>query len=141
MARIIPLWNTSGMTGRADKTSDVYVRHNRITGKSHAVRLRNPWTEDMFTNAQITLNNRFGALNRGVAAWYRRIKAPDASPEDKAVLERLQRMLRRQDKYSIVRGLVVAKYATVNEALDTVTVTIGDYEAIIPVAFDARPLK
>ena len=129
------------MSGRADKTSDVYVRRCRITGKSHAVRLRNPWTEDKFTNSQITLNNRFGALNRGVAQWYRRITAPDASPEDKAVLEKLHRMLRRQDKYSIVRGLVVAKYATVNEALDTVTVTIGSYEAVVHFDFNARPLK
>ena len=129
------------MTGRADKTSDVYVRHNRITGKSHAVRLRHPWTEDKFTNAQIKLNNRFGALNSGVAQWYRRIISPDASPEDKAVLEKLHRMLRRQDKYSIVRGLVVSKYATVNEALDTVTIIVGDYEAVVPVVFNPRPLK
>lgn len=129
------------MSGRVDKTSDVYVRHSRITGKSHAVRLRHPWTEERFTNAQITLNNHFGALNRGVAQWYRRITSPDASPEDKAVLERLHRMLRRQDKYSIVRGLVVAKYATVNEALDTVTVTVGNYEAVVRFSFNARPLK
>ena len=129
------------MTGRADKTSDVYVRHSRITGKSHAVRLRNPVTADRFNDAQITLNNRFGALNRGVAVWYRRVSAPDASAEDKAVLERLQRMLRRQDKYSMVRGLVVAKYASVNESLDTVTISIGKYTATVSFAFDARPLS
>ena len=140
MATIIPLWNTSGMTGGADKTSDVYIRHCRITGRSHAVRLRNPCTADRFNNAQITLNNRFGALNRGVAVWYRRITAPDASPEDKAVLEKLQRILRRQSKYCMVRGLVVAKYASVNDTLDTVTVTIDRYEATVHFAFNARPL-
>ena len=129
------------MTGRADKTSNVYVRHSRITGKSHAVVLRNPVTPDKFNDAQITLNNRFGALNQGVAQWYRRVSSPDASPEDKAVLERLQKMLRRQDKYSMVRGLVVAKFATVNDTLDTVTITVGKYTSTVSFSFNARPLK
>lgn len=141
MATVIPLWGRSGLSGRPDRSSDIYIRRSRITGKSYAVRLRNPWTEDKFTNPQITLNNRFGALNRGVAQWYRRITSPEASAEDKAVLEKLHRMLRRQDKYSIVRGLVVARYATVNEALDTVTVTIGSYKATVHFDFNARPLK
>jgi hypothetical protein len=48
--------------------------------------------------------------------------------------------LRRQDKYSIVRGLVVARYATVNEALDSVTVTVGRYTATEHFRFEPRPL-
>ena len=141
MATVIPLWGHSGLSGRCDRSSDIYIRRSRITGKSYAVRLRRPCTPDRFTNAQIRLNNRFGALNRGVAQWYRRITSPEASPEERAVLRKLQRLLRRQDKYSIVRGLVVARYATVNEALDSVTVTVGRYTATEHFRFEPRPLK
>ena len=140
MATVIPLWGHTGLSGRPDRSSDIYIRRSRITGKSYAVRLRRPCRPDRFTNAQIRLNNRFGALNRGVAQWYRRITSPEASPEERAVLRKLQRLLRRQDKYSIVRGLVVARYATVNEALDSVTVTVGRYTATEHFRFDPRPL-
>ena len=39
MATIVPLWLNNGMRGRADKSSDTYIRVNRRTGKAYAVTL------------------------------------------------------------------------------------------------------
>ena len=62
------MWLNSGISGRADRTSNTYTKVDRLTGRVYAVTLRNPRTGKDFNNAQITQNNKFGAISMGVGA-------------------------------------------------------------------------
>ena len=135
------MWLNDGMHGRADKTSRTYVKGDRITGRTYAVTLRNPVYGKDFKNGQIVQNNRFGALAMGVAAWYNMAKASDAAAADKAQLEKFVKALKSQHYYSTVRALIIGKrYATVNEALNAVTIEDGSYTKTVEIVFNARPV-
>ena len=141
MAKIDLMWLNDGMRGRADKTSRTYTKVNSITGKTFAVTLRNPATGDRFNNAQIANNNRQGALWKGIAAWVKLAQSADASAEDKAQLEKFINQLHSQHKYSTLRSFIAGKrYATVNEALNAVTIADGEYTKTVEFVFNARPL-
>lgn len=142
MATIVPLWLNNGMRGRADKSSDTYIRVNRRTGKAYAVTLRHPRTGKDFTDKQITNSNRFGALCKGVNAWMKLAKADDASAADRAEYEKLTAMLRSQSTYPHLTALIMAKrYVSVNDSLDAVTFRDGDYVKTLNIQFEARPLR
>ena len=129
MATIVPLWLNNGMRGRADKSSDTYIRVNRRTGKD-------------FTDKQITNSNRFGALCKGVNAWMKLAKADDAPAADRAEYEKLTAMLRSQSTYPHLTALIMAKrYVSVSDSLDAVTFRDGDYVKTLNIQFEARPLR
>ena len=141
MAKITPMWLNSGISGRADRTSNTYTKTNKITGKTYAVTLRNPVSSKDFNNNQIKANNKFGALCMGISAWLRAAKAADASAEDKAQLEKFQKAVKSQNHYPTVRSLIMGKrFATVNEELNAVTITDGEYTKTVEITYNARPL-
>lgn len=128
------------MSGRPDKTSRTYIRRNRRLGKAYAVTLRNPRTYEKQGASEIAVQNRFHAHVKGVNAFYRRIRADDADPEDHALFEKLVRTLDRQQLYATVRGYLMAKCSRVTDDLTKVIITVGDYVEEIPVTFTPRPL-
>ncbi len=141
MAQMVPLWLNNGMRGRADKTSNTYIRVNRLTGKAYAVTLRHPRTGKDFSDKQITNSNRFGALCKGVHAWVKLAKADDAPAEDRAEYRKLCALLRNQSTYPSLTAFIMARrYVSVNETLDAVTFTDGDYIRTVNIQFNARPL-
>ena len=141
MAKVVPMWLNSGMHGRADKTSNTYIRVNRITGNAYAVTLRNPRTWKDFSNKQVSNSNRFGALCKGVHAWVKMAKADDAAAEDKAEYEKLNAMLRNQDVYPSLTSLIMGKrYVSVNAELNAITFTDDEYTKTMEINFEARPL-
>ncbi len=141
MAKITPMWLNSGISGRADRTSNTYTKVDRLTGRVYAVTLRNPRTGKDFNNAQITQNNKFGAISMGVGAWLRAAKAADASSEDKAQLEKFIKTLKAQHQYPNLMSLIVGKrYASVAADYSSVTIKDGNYTKTIEFTFNARPL-
>ena len=140
MAYVRQMWLNSGMSGRADKTSNVYTKINGITGKTFAVMLRNPLDYDKLNDEQKQHCNLFGALSNGVSLWLAQCKAAGADAADKAVYEKLVKRLRAQHRYATLRGLVMAKHASVNAELTHVTVKVEDYEKELPITFMARPV-
>ena len=141
MAKITPMWLTTGIRGRADRTSNTYTKIDRLTGRVYAVTLRNPRTGKDFNDAQITQNNKFGAMSMGVGAWLRAAKAADASAEDKAQLEKFIKLLRAQHQYPNLMSLIVGKrYAVVNDQLTAVTIKDGQYSKTVQFEFNGRPL-
>ena len=141
MAKITPMWLTTGIRGRADRTSNTYTKIDRLTGRVYAVTLRNPRTGKDFNDAQITQNNKFGAMSMGVGAWLRAAKAADASAEDKAQLEKFVKLLRAQHQYPNLMSLIVGKrYAVVNDQLTAVTIKDGQYSKTVQFEYNARPL-
>jgi hypothetical protein len=142
MAQIVSMWLNNGMRGRADKTSNTYVRVNRLTGKAHAVTLRHPRTWKDFSDKQITNSNRFGALCKGVHEWLKLAKSDDAAAEDRAEYEKLMDILRNQNTYPHLSALIMAKrYVSVNDTIDVATFTDEDYVQTLSITFDARPLN
>ena len=142
MAKITPMWLTTGIRGRADRTSNTYTKIDRLTGRVYAVTLRNPRTGKDFNDAQITQNNKFGAMSMGVGAWLRAAKAADASAEDKAQLEKFIKLLRAQHQYPNLMSLIVGKrYAVVNDQLTAVTIKDGQYSKTVQFEFNARPVS
>ena len=141
MAKITPMWLTTGIRGRADRTSNTYTKIDRLTGRVYAVTLRNPRTGKDFNDAQITQNNKFGAMSMGVGAWLRASKAADASAEDKAQLEKFVKLLRAQHQYPNLMSLIVGKrYATVAADYSAVTIKDGQYSKTVQFEYNARPL-
>jgi hypothetical protein len=141
MAKITPMWLNSGISGRADRTSNTYTKTDRLTGRVYAVTLRNPRTGKDFNNAQITQNNKFGAICMGVGAWLRAAKAADASSEDKAQLEKFIKTLKSQHQYPNLMSLIVGKrYASVAADYSSVTIKDGNYTKTVEFVFNARPL-
>ena len=141
MAKITPMWLTTGIRGRADRTSNTYTKIDRLTGRVYAVTLRNPRTGKDFNDAQITQNNKFGAMSMGVGAWLRAAKAADASAEDKAQLEKFVKLLRAQHQYPNLMSFIVGKrYAVVNDQLTAVTIKDGQYSKTVQFEFNGRPL-
>ena len=141
MAKITPMWLNSGISGRADRTSNTYTKVDRLTGRVYAVTLRNPRTGKDFNNAQITQNNKFGAICMGVGAWLRAAKAADASSEDKAQLEKFIKTLKTQHQYPNLMSLIVGKrYASVAADYSSVTIKDGNYTKTVEFVFNARPL-
>ena len=140
MARVQSAWIASAMSGRPDKTSRTYIRRNRRLGKAYAVTLRNPRTYEKQGASEIAVQNRFHAHVKGVNAFYRRIRADDAAPEDRDLFERLTRTLDRQQLYATVRGYLMAKCSRVTDDLTKVIITIGDHTEEIPVSFTPRKL-
>ena len=141
MAKITPMWLTTGIRGRADRTSNTYTKIDRLTGRVYAVTLRNPRKGKDFNDAQITQNNKFGAMSMGVGAWLRAAKAADASAEDKAQLEKFIKLLRAQHQYPNLMSLIVGKrYAVVNDQLTAVTIKDGQYSKTVQFEFNGRPL-
>ena len=141
MAKITPMWLTTGIRGRADRTSNTYTKIDRLTGRVYAVTLRNPRTGKDFNDAQITQNNKFGAMSMGVGAWLRAAKAADASAEDKAQLEKFIKLLRAQHQYPNLMSLIVGKrYASVAADYSSVTIKDGNYTKTVEFVFNARPL-
>ncbi len=135
------MWLNDGMHGRADKTSRTYVKGDKVTGRTYAVTLRNPVYGKDFKNGQIRQNNKFGALNMGIAAWYNMAKAANADAADKAQLEKFQKAVKAQSHYPTVRALIMGKrYATVNEELTAVTIADGNYTKTVEFVFNARPI-
>ena len=142
MAKITPMWLTTGIRGRADRTSNTYTKIDRLTGRVYAVTLRNPRTGKDFNDAQITQNNKFGAMSMGVGAWLRAAKAADASAEDKAQLEKFIKLLRAQHQYPNLMSLIVGKrYATVAADYSAVTIKDGQYSKTVQFEFNARPVS
>ena len=141
MAKIDMMWLNDGMHGRADKTSRTYVKGDKVTGRTYAVTLRNPVYGKDFKNGQIRQNNKFGALNMGIAAWYNMAKAANADAADKAQLEKFQKAVKAQSHYPTVRALIMGKrYATVNDELNAVTISDGTYTKTVEIVFNARPI-
>ena len=141
MAKIDMMWLNDGMHGRADKTSRTYVKGDKVTGRTYAVTLRNPVYGKDFKNGQIRQNNKFGALNMGIAAWYNMAKAANADAADKAQLEKFIKAVKAQNHYPTVRALIMGKrYATVNEELSAVTISDGSYTKTVEIVFNARPV-
>ena len=140
MANVKFNWLTSGMSGRADKTSNIYTKQNLQTGQTYAVALRNPRTYEKQGAKEIQAQNKFHALSKGVAIFYNRISAVDASAEDTALLKDIVRTLRSKRRYSTVRGYLMARCAEVSADLTKVTITFGEHQEEIPVVFQARPL-
>ena len=140
MANVKLNWLTSGMSGRADKTSNIYTKQNLQTGQTYAVALRNPRTYEKQGTKEIQAQNKFHALSKGVAIFYNRISAVDASAEDTALLKDIVRTLRSKRRYSTVRGYLMARCAEVSADLTKVTITFGEHQEEIPVVFQARPL-
>ena len=140
MANVKLNWLTSGMSGRADKTSNIYTKQNLQTGQTYAVALRNPRTYEKQGAKEIQAQNKFHALSKGVAIFYNRISAVDASAEDTALLKDIVRTLRSKRRYSTVRGYLMARCAEVSADLTKVTITFGEHQEEIPVVFQARPL-
>ena len=140
MAKVNPSWIASGMSGRPDKTSRTYIRRNRRIGKAYAVTLRNPHTYEKQGAGEIAGQNRFHAHVIGVNTFYRRIRADDASPEDRALFEKLTRTLDRQQLYATMRGYLMAKCSQVSDDLTKVIITVGKHVEEIPVNFTPRPL-
>ena len=141
MAKITPMWLTTGIRGRADRTSNTYTKIDRLTGRVYAVTLRNPRKGKDFNDAQITQNNKFGAMSMGVGAWLRAAKAADASAEDKAQLEKFVKLLRAQHQYPNLMSFIVGKrYAVVNDQLTAVTIKDGQYSKTVQFEFNGRPL-
>ena len=128
------------MSGRADKTSNIYTKQNLQTGQTYAVALRNPRTYEKQGAKEIQAQNKFHALSKGVAIFYNRISAVDASAEDTALLKDIVRTLRSKRRYSTVRGYLMARCAEVSADLTKVTITFGEHQEEIPVVFQARPL-
>ena len=142
MAKITPMWLTTGIRGRADRTSNTYTKIDRLTGRVYAVTLRNPRKGKDFNDAQITQNNKFGAMSMGVGAWLRAAKAADASAEDKAQLEKFVKLLRAQHQYPNLMSFIVGKrYAVVNDQLTAVTIKDGQYSKTVQFEFNARPVS
>ena len=142
MAKITPMWLTTGIRGRADRTSNTYTKIDRLTGRVYAVTLRNPRTGKDFNDAQITQNNKFGAMSMGVGAWLRAAKAADASVEDKAQLEKFVKLLRAQHQYPNLMSFIVGKrYAVVNDDLSAVTIKDGQYSKTVQFEFNSRPVS
>ena len=136
------MWLTTGIRGRADRTSNTYTKIDRLTGRVYAVTLRNPRKGKDFNDAQITQNNKFGAMSMGVGAWLRAAKAADASAEDKAQLEKFIKLLRAQHQYPNLMSLIVGKrYAVVNDQLTAVTIKDGQYSKTVQFEFNARPVS
>ena len=141
MAKITPMWLTTGIRGRADRTSNTYTKIDRLTGRVYAVTLRNPRKGKDFNDAQITQNNKFGAMSMGVGAWLRAANAADASAEDKAQLEKFVKLLRAQHQYPNLMSLIVGKrYDVVNDQLTAVTIKDGLYSKTVQFEFNGRPL-
>ena len=140
MANVKLNWLTSGMSGRADKTSNIYTKQNLQTGQTYAVALRNPRTYEKQGAKEIQAQNKFHALSKGVAIFYNRISAVDASAEDTALLKDIVRTLRSKRRYSTVRGYLMARCAEVSADLTKVTITFGEHQEEIPIVFQARPL-
>ena len=141
MAKITPMWLNSGISGRADRTSNTYTKTDRLTGRVYAVTLRNPRTGKDFNNAQITQNNKFGAICMGVGAWLRAAKAADADAADKAQLEKFIKTLKAQHQYPNLMSLIVGKrYASVAADYSSVTIKDGNYTKTVEFVFNARPL-
>ena len=141
MAKITPMWLTTGIRGRADRTSNTYTKIDRLTGRVYAVTLRNPRKGKYFNDSQITQNNKFGAMSMGVGAWLRAAKAADASAEDKAQLEKFVKLLRAQHQYPNLMSLIVGKrYATVAADYSAVTIQDGQYSKTVQFDYNARPL-
>ena len=141
MANLRIDWFGRSLSRRADKTSNTYAKVNSITGKTFLVTLRNPYTSDRFKDANIAQNNKMGALWMGIAAWVKQAQSTEASAEDAAQLERFVKGFKSQHKYATLRGFIAGKrYATVNEALNAVTIADGSYTKTVEFVFNARPL-
>ena len=141
MANLRIDWFGRSLSRRADKTSNTYAKVNSITGKTFLVTLRNPYTSDRFKDANIAQNNKMGALWMGIAAWVKQAQSTEASAEDAAQLERFVKGFKSQHKYATLRGFISGKrYATVNEALNAVTIADGEYTKTVEFVFNARPL-
>ena len=141
MANLRIDWFGRSLSRRADKTSNTYAKVNNITGKTFLVTLRNPYTSDRFKDANIAQNNKMGALWMGIAAWVKQAQSTEASAEDAAQLERFVKGFKSQHKYATLRGFISGKrYATVNEALNAVTIADGEYTKTVEFVFNARPL-
>ena len=141
MANLRIDWFGRSLSRRADKTSNTYAKVNSITGKTFLVTLRNPYTSDRFKDANIAQNNKMGALWMGIAAWVKQAQSTEASAEDAAQLERFVKGFKSQHKYATLRGFIAGKrYATVNEALNAVTIADGEYTKTVEFVFNARPL-
>lgn len=110
-------------SGRPNKTSTVYTRTNKKTGRCHTVEIRNPNTN--WTEKQVAGRNVFGLKNSAVSAWIRTNK--EESAEGYRVYRQVKSKYDRQNVYASLRGYMIGKGMA--EVLDdgSVKIVVGTY--------------
>ncbi|MCQ2197347.1 MAG: hypothetical protein MJZ60_07500 [Bacteroidaceae bacterium] len=118
MGKVKTNWLMPGHSGRACNHEDIYTKQNRKTGKVYSVKVCNPSTS---TSAkQLAQRSKFGAVNSAISAWIKENR--DNATEE---YRKVKVIFDRQNTYSTLRGMMVAKgYATI-DAQGKVTITVG----------------
>lgn len=114
-------------SGRPNRTSTVYTRTNKKTGRCHTVAIRNPNTN--WTEKQVAGRNVFGLKNSAVCAWIRTNKEESAS--DHKIYKQVKTKYDRQNVYASLRGYMIAKGMVEVQDDGSVKIVVGTYSATV----------
>jgi len=116
-------WLLPSHSGRPCRHEDIYTKINKKTGKCYSVKLCNPSTK--VTTDQTTQRTAFGAQNKASSAWI--AYASPSTSTDHAIYAGVKAAFDRQNKYSTLRGYMLAKGIAVVQTDGSVIITIGTY--------------
>ena len=138
MAHLSFNWLLASMKGKACRHDEVYTKTNKQTGKSYAVKLCNPADPTLATAAQKKQRSKFGVISSAVSAWIVSEKAANSGQGSIAYLKALA-AFKSQHKYGSLRGFIVSKYATYDEATKKVTITVGATSSVVNANGNVNP--
>jgi len=114
-------------SGRACRHDNIYTKMNKKTGKCYSVKLCNP--NENWTANQTSQRGKFGALCTALSAWINTNKVATAT--DHATYMAVKAQFDRQNRFSTLRGFMMAKNMAVVGTNGVVTITIGTYTATV----------
>jgi len=114
-------------SGRACHHDNIYTKMNKKTGKCYSVKLCFP--SDSVTANQTAQRSKFGSISTALSAWINANKVSTAT--DNATYLSVKTAFDRQNKYSTLRGYMMAKGMATVGTNGVVTITIGTYTATV----------
>lgn len=127
MALIDYNWMVSGMHGKADKTSDTYLRQNKRTGKVYAItRSRKPAKS---SELQTALRQRFAVVSKCSTAFVKAgreaVESGEVTPLANAYLK-VAAAFNEQTESAFLRSYVMKHHARVSETGE-VSIAVDDF--------------
>ena len=127
MALIDYNWMVSGMHGKADKTSDTYLRQNKRTGKVYAItRSRKPAKS---SELQTALRQRFAEVSKCSTAFVKAgreaVENGEVTPLANAYLK-VAAAFNEQTESAFLRSYVMKHHAKVSETGE-ISVVVDDF--------------
>lgn len=127
MGKVKTTWLMPGHSGSPCHHDSIYTKLNRRTGQVYSVKLCNP--NDNVTANVAAQRTKFGTIASALSAWINANKVSTAT--DHATYQRLFAAFNRQNKYSTLRGYMMARNMAEVQADGSVKVTIGTYSTTV----------